>query len=136
MSCGLDSYRLEPDALAEFAADEKVVVAVEVISSSKPVSILAKRLPRYAALARDGRLDALWVATPATTSAHAVQELLSQHVLDGWARVLPRDHLIARPVHELPERVIHDGPKGPVGANTPKHISPAVSGDTRTLPRQ
>lgn len=137
MRLGLDAYNVDPDAIAEFSCESgSVAVAVEAVSNIKPVSALARRLPRYGAVARDGRVDALWVAVPDAKTATAVQGILSEHALDGWMRVLDREHLIARPVRELAERGGTDGPYGSDRRAHTDQISSGTATESATAPRR
>jgi hypothetical protein len=96
---------LEPDAVAVFGTPEgSVRVAVELDLAGARDELLHRRLPRYRHVAHRGQLDALWVITMTEHRALACRERLAELGLDEWARVLDRQHLVARPVRELPAR--------------------------------
>lgn len=138
MSCGLDAHGLEPEALAQFAVGaERVVIAIEVVSNHKPVATLARRLGRYRAVLREARLDALWVAVADATTGRTVAGLVAEHELGEFVRVLDREHLAARPVRELRERIgSPDGPKGPIGVDTPSADSRDMTSGSTTPARR
>jgi hypothetical protein len=99
-------HHLDPDALAAFdVSGSRVVVAIEGCRGTESLPVIAGKLTRYVPLAADGRLDALWFVVDAGPARRSAMERLADDAgLGGWVRVLGRDHVVARPVRDLPER--------------------------------
>ncbi len=102
----LADYHLVSDGLAEFATRQgPLYIAIECDCSTETLGTLQKKLSRYRAIAEAGVLDALWIAmTGGLERQRNIERLLAEAGLGEWARVLSREHLIARPVRDLLER--------------------------------
>jgi len=100
---GLPHWHLQPDGLAEFARG--VYVAVEVDCGSEPRSVLTDKLERYNGVAHEGTVDALWIVVlGGVQRQQSILGLVENHGLEQWARVMSREHIVARPARDLPAR--------------------------------
>lgn len=106
---GLPDLHVVPDALATFelaGGGDRAIIAIEVdCRATESKTTVATKVARYAAVARETVLDALWIAVAAGAERQRTLEgLVAAAGLDEWARVLLLSHMVARPVQELPER--------------------------------
>lgn len=121
---GLANWRVEPDALAEFATpDGAVFVAIEADTGTEPVrSVIGDKLARYLGAAEHGVIDVLWLVVMSEARRTSIAQALVEHGLDEFGRVFLADEINERPVRE-PEEISRPGGRGerPAtgGANTP-----------------
>lgn len=111
---GLEALRLEPDLVAEFATGSASTwVCVEIDLGATGDRSVATRLAKYATLAGQGRVDALWwVVAAGADRAAAITDAIARAGLDGWSRVVPLRQLLVRPA-ALPERETTERAVGP-----------------------
>ncbi len=102
---GLETLRLVPDAVAEFATTGGATwVSIEIDLGTTGDASLRAKFEKYALLAGRGTVDALWwVNAAGAERADAVERHVAGAGLSDWARVLPLRHLLLRPA-TLPER--------------------------------
>lgn len=103
---GLLDHHLSPDGLAEWSTSQgSLVIAIEADLSHETLTTLRKKLERYALIADQEQLDAVWFVVKGGRERQAnIERLIREVGLSDWMRVLPHDHVVARPVKELPER--------------------------------
>lgn len=102
---GLDDLHLVPDGIGEWSTPGPVFIVVEIDRSTSGLTVIGKKLERYARAASSGLLDALWfVAMGGIGRQENLWRLIQAAGLSDWARVIPHHHLLIRPVRELPER--------------------------------
>lgn len=111
---GFAKLRLIPDAVAIIqptsTANKTVAICIEADTGSERLTALTSKFGKYRQLAADGQVDAMWfVADGGAARLESVTRLLADAGLEGWSRVLSREHVVTRPVRELPRRQ----PKGP-----------------------
>lgn len=101
---------IEPDLVASFRVsghEHEPVIAVEVdCDGNEQLSILRRKVERYAAIAEQNVLDAVWIVVSGA-GPERVQHLegvLRDAGLAEFGRVLGHELILARPVRDLPER--------------------------------
>jgi hypothetical protein len=98
---------LEPDGLAEFQTpDGPIVVAVEYDRGTEAVStVLKRKLEKYFSLSLTGKMDALWlVVSGGPRRLASIMAIVNEVGLTDWTRLIPHEHVTARPVRDLPPR--------------------------------
>lgn len=110
---GLLDLHLVPDGLAAYSvsspgdttSNSSIVVAVEADLSTEPLNTIRRKLERYAIVAKQSRLDALWfLVVGGLERQRNIERLVTEAGLSEWARVLSHEHVLTRPVRELPTR--------------------------------
>lgn len=100
---GLDAHHLVPDGIAEFATPERIYVGIEIDRATSGLSVITRKLERYAAVAKSGVLDALWMVVMGGVGRQEnLYRLIEAVGLQEWARVIAHRHLLIRPVEEFP----------------------------------
>lgn len=114
---GLAAWHLEPDGLAdiELASGSVVTIACEVDCGTETVRVLNAKLARYAAVFEaDPGLDELWVVVASGEGRlRTIVDLVHAEGLEPWTRVMPLDHLTARPVRAVADGAARIGHQRP-----------------------
>jgi len=133
---GFKMAHLVPDGLAEFETEHgPIAVAIEVDLGTEALAVLAKKCERYVHIAARRQVDALWIYAPTGPKRRAnIVQLIASHGLAAWARVLDAELVRARPVGELPSRVLT--PKAPSSTTTETAKVRGVGGETLATDRR